>query len=121
MRLRTFSALLVFVLCACESQAPAPAPPETDASQVQAAARKLAADGAMCGGYPGIQCEAGSYCAIEAGQCKTIADVTGICRKKPQVCTQQSQPVCGCDNKTYGNSCMAAAAGASIASEGACK
>jgi hypothetical protein len=119
MRLPTFSAMLVLVLCACESKAPAP--PETDTSQVQAATRQLAADGATCGGYPGIQCEAGSYCAIEAGQCKTIADVTGVCRKKPQVCTQQSQPGCGCDSKTYGNSCMAAAAGASIASEGACK
>ena len=119
MRLPTFSAMLVLVLCACESQTPAP--PETDTSQVQAAARKLAPDGAMCGGYPAVQCEAGSYCAIGTGECKIIADVSGVCRKKPQVCTQQSQPVCGCDGKTYGNPCMAAAAGASIASEGACK
>ena len=119
MRVPTFSAMLLLVLCACESQAPAP--PETDASQVQAAARKPAADGAMCGGYPGIQCEAGSYCAIEKGQCKTIADVSGVCRKKPDVCTQQYQPVCGCNGKTYSNSCMAAAAGVSVAGDGECK
>jgi hypothetical protein len=119
MRFATFTAMLVLVLCACRPQTPAP--PETDTAQVQAAARKPAPDGAMCGGYPGVQCGEGSYCAINQGECKTIADVTGTCRRKPEVCTQQAQPVCGCDGKTYGNPCMAAAAGASIASSGACK
>ena len=119
MRFTTLSTLLFFFLCGCGSQASAPA--ETHTSEVQAAARKPAAEGAMCGGYPGVQCATGNYCAIEKSQCATIADVTGVCRKKPEVCTQQSQPVCGCDGKTYGNPCMAAAAGASIASDGACK
>src|SRR3954454_1516371 len=96
--------LLTLALYGCGSKTPAPA--ETDIAQVQAAARKPAADGAMCGGYPGVSCTEGSYCAIEKGQCKLIADVAGTCRKKPEMCTQQSQPVCGCDNKTYGNSCM---------------
>jgi hypothetical protein len=63
----------------------------------------------------------GSYCAIEKGQCKIIADVSGTCQKKPEVCTQQYQPVCGCNGKTYSNPCMAAAAGTSVASDGECK
>jgi hypothetical protein len=118
MRFFALSVSLVLVLCGCGSQAPAQA--ETDTATVQANARKPAPEGAMCGGYPGVQCEAGNYCAIQKGQCRTIADVTGVCQKKPEVCTQQFQPVCGCDGNTYSNSCMAAAAGASVATDGAC-
>ena len=54
MRSMAFGVLLALVLLGCSSKAPAP--PETDVSQVQAAARKPAADGAMCGGYPAVQC-----------------------------------------------------------------
>jgi hypothetical protein len=118
MRFIFFITLLV-LLCACGSQTATQ--PETDVSQVQAAARKPAAEGAMCGGYPGVQCEAGNYCAIEKGQCRTIADVSGVCQKKPEVCTMDYRPVCGCDNKTYPNACKAAAEGVSVASDGECK
>jgi Kazal-type serine protease inhibitor-like protein len=123
MRVTMLGTLLVLVLCGCGSQtkSQSSAPAETDAAAVQAEARKPAAEGAMCGGYPGVQCTEGSYCAIEKGQCKIIADVSGVCQKKPEVCTQQFQPVCGCDGKNYSNPCVAAAAGVSVASDGECK
>lgn len=35
-------------------------------------------------------------------------------------CTKQYDPVCGCNNKTYGNACMAEAAGIRIVAQGEC-
>jgi len=119
MRSLVVATLLALALCGCGSKTPAPA--ETDVAQVQAAARKPAAEGAMCGGFPGVSCETGNYCEIKKGECKVIADVSGTCRKKPEMCTQQYQPVCGCDNKTYSNACVAAAAGVSVSGDGECK
>nr|XP_034339464.1 serine protease inhibitor dipetalogastin-like isoform X1 [Crassostrea gigas] len=40
---------------------------------------------------------------------------------RPQVCTTDWKPVCGVDNKTYGNVCMAKAKGVPIAKPGECK
>ena len=37
------------------------------------------------------------------------------------VCTTQYDPVCGCNNKTYGNACMAGAAGIRVLYSGECK
>ena len=36
------------------------------------------------------------------------------------VCTKQFDPVCGCNNKTYGNACEAEAAGITVFTKGEC-
>jgi len=36
------------------------------------------------------------------------------------VCTYQYDPVCGCNNKTYGNACAAACAGIETYAKGEC-
>jgi len=78
------------------------------------------AEGKTCGtrGVPG-DCAAGLYCAYRS-QCGAT-DSGGICTKKPQACTREYMPVCGCDNRTYANKCEAASAGTSVARAGECK
>jgi hypothetical protein len=76
--------------------------------------------GGMCGGIAAIQCiDAADYCMMETGQC-SMPDASGVCTQKPEVCTEDMAPVCGCDGQTYSNACKAAAAGVSVAAEGEC-
>jgi predicted secreted protein len=74
----------------------------------------------ICGGLAGFACGKGSYCEYTASASCGAGDQSGKCSALPQICPMVVMPVCGCDNKTYNNSCEANRAGASVHSAGPC-
>jgi hypothetical protein len=75
----------------------------------------------MCGGIAGVQCGAKEYCSFAPEAHCGAADMSGTCVKIPDACIQLVDEVCGCDDKTYSNGCMAAQAGVSVLAKGPCK
>lgn len=83
------------------------------------------ADGEVaCGGLQGPGsapgCAEGEFCDYALDAHCGAADQSGVCRPRPEMCTREYAPVCGCDGKTHPNRCEANAAGTAVAAEGPC-
>lgn len=74
-----------------------------------------------CGARAGNTCAEDEYCAYEPSGMCGWADATSVCKTRPEVCTANYDPVCGCDQKEYSNACAAAAAGQGVLKKGDCK
>ncbi len=107
-------------VCGCDNQTYA------DACHAHLAGVAVSHEGAceqqICGGFGGdaFSCDPGEFCNYTLEAMCGAADASGICAPIPQGCTDNYDPVCGCDGETYGNTCEANAASVAVIHEGAC-
>jgi hypothetical protein len=65
-------------------------------------------------------CNQDRFCRFPPGSCGED-DRAAVCTARPEACTMQFDPVCGCDGQTHSNACRADGAGVSIRHEGPCE
>lgn len=78
------------------------------------------APGDPCGGFAGTECTDGLYCDFPPETSCGSGDLGGVCTVPPDACTKIYDPVCGCNEVTYGNACEASRASESVLHKGEC-
>jgi len=75
--------------------------------------------GMACGGIAGDACPVDEVCDYPDDRCGGD-DGQGTCIPIPMACTEELDPVCGCDGMIHDNPCLALAAGTDVSNLGGC-
>lgn len=111
--------LFVSVLSGCSS-GESPAPDSESMPSMEGVVQDELSFASFCGGSSNKQCSDDRVCVPILTLACPGPKVTGLCVKKPDHCPAISDPVCGCDGKTYTNVCQAVHAGTAFDHRGAC-
>lgn len=79
-----------------------------------------ATTGAACGGRGHEPCAEGQFCEWQPSGMCGASDQPGRCQTRPDACTAEFSPVCGCDDQQHANPCNAQALGISVRNYGPC-
>ncbi len=115
------TSLLVILLCSCGGRDPMGVA-DADLPGLDGAIdanQPDAGNEGLCGGFTGATCADDEWCDFADNGCG-VADGIGVCRPRPQGCDEIYDPVCACDGSSYGNACLAEAAGSDVNKWGAC-
>ena len=74
----------------------------------------------VCGGPTAALCADNEWCDFpDDDPCGRNGSI-GTCKPRPEICTKEFIPVCGCDGMFYSNACMAHMGGADVDFIGFC-
>lgn len=126
LRWTTLAVLVLALGCGDDDGPPEVDAGEVDGGSVDASSMDGATDaggedaGEPTDGGAGVSCADNSTCTASEWCAASTCDAEGECTAIPEVCTDEIDPVCGCDGNTYSNACEANVARVNVAARGAC-